>query len=515
MGKSQPMRKTGPLLSGFRYQHLFTWLQCLEMLRTTNSRGSRDNKVQQVDIEANGAGNFDDLVVHYASGRKKYMQTKWAHDDREAMNTEYLLKHKGGKNSLFEKFIHSWQRYFRELDGSMYDIALVSNMNAARDDVLMEFLDSDTEQISSKVREGGARSKQGILRRTLREHAQVSEETLLEFLEKMEFKLAYNGGFLERQAKNYMDLLGMKCDDEALERGVRWISQKPYEGRIRLDRETVECGIKQLDLWDKERNTAVLSVATLLRDDYAEESDFSLDWWELFEGDGPGVRRRPRAPATWAQLHDDILETPRKMPRDCSRIKLRGSIRLAPAFVVGTAFPKVQNYEVEYYKGDMWRSDEAPGEMAPLKREVYDFDHGGDLAVLVNGAIASPQSKEEGEEDPYAIAISEVNNFIRTQRTPVDRLVCLSHPGSHDKCLKSCSDLNDFVVSVRDKVRSEVRGRTRIHLFLAVPLGVSLLLGHRWNRMTDQTLVYEDVSGKTGEDQEKSPRYEVAFIHSG
>lgn len=506
------MGKTGPLAGGFRYQHLVTWLQCLEMLRTTNSRGSRDSRVQQVDIEVNGVGNFDDIAVLYASGRRKYMQTKWADDTREKMNIEYLLKRNGGKNSLFEKFIHSWQKHFREYDEDTYDIALVSNMNAARDDVLMEYLDSNTGRISSKVREGGGRSKRGVLRRTLREHAQVSEEVLLEFLEKMEFNLAHYDGSLNNKAKDCMDWLGMKCDDEALERGIRWVSQKPYEGKMCLDRETVECGIKQLKLWNEERNTAVLSVATLLRDDYAEEADLSLDWWELFEGNAPGVRRRPQAPATWAQLHDDILEAPRKMPRDCSRIKLRGSLRLAPAFVVGTAFPKVRNYEVEYYKGDMWRSDEAPGKLAPLRYGAYDFDHGEDLAVLVNGTIAPPKEKKD---DPYGPAFYQVKDFIRTQNIPVDRLVCLSHPRLHDKCFNSCSELNDFVVYVRDRIRSEVRGRSRIHLFLAVPFGAALLLGHRWNRMTDQTLVYEDMSGKDEEDQEKYPRYEQAFIHSG
>ena len=49
-------------------------------------------------------------------------------------------------------------------------------------------------------------------------------------------------------------------------------------------------------------------------------------------------------------------------------------------------------------------------------------------------------------------------------------------------------------VGIRDLVRQLARehGAQRLHLFLAVPHGLALLLGHLWDRMPP-TLVYEDL----------------------
>jgi SMODS-associated and fused to various effectors sensor domain len=49
-------------------------------------------------------------------------------------------------------------------------------------------------------------------------------------------------------------------------------------------------------------------------------------------------------------------------------------------------------------------------------------------------------------------------------------------------------------VGIRDLVRQLAREHDaqRLHLFLAVPHGLALLLGHLWDRMPP-TLVYEDL----------------------
>ena len=47
-----------------------------------------------------------------------------------------------------------------------------------------------------------------------------------------------------------------------------------------------------------------------------------------------------------------------------------------------------------------------------------------------------------------------------------------------------------------------VTNNPRVHLFLAGPLGLALLLGHRWNRERP-TVVYEDVQNEL--------TYEAAF----
>ena len=51
--------------------------------------------------------------------------------------------------------------------------------------------------------------------------------------------------------------------------------------------------------------------------------------------------------------------------------------------------------------------------------------------------------------------------------------------------------------------RRAAHDHQRVHLFLATPIGLALLLGHRWNRVAP-TIVYDDLP----------PGYEAAFTIS-
>ena len=88
----------------------------------------------------------------------------------------------------------------------------------------------------------------------------------------------------------------------------------------------------------------------------------------------------------------------------------------------------------------------------------------------------------------------DVLDFLRGQRLPVDRLVLLSPPGGpRDNAVGSPEDACALAYGLRQAARHAARGRPRIHLFLAGPMGLSLLLGHRWNRVA-LTTVYEDLA---------------------
>jgi hypothetical protein len=50
-----------------------------------------------------------------------------------------------------------------------------------------------------------------------------------------------------------------------------------------------------------------------------------------------------------------------------------------------------------------------------------------------------------------------------------------------------------LAVGIRNAIRQEVRDHPRVHLFLAGPIGLALLLGHRWNQIAP-TVVYEDLA---------------------
>lgn len=84
----------------------------------------------------------------------------------------------------------------------------------------------------------------------------------------------------------------------------------------------------------------------------------------------------------------------------------------------------------------------------------------------------------------------------------VGRLVVITPPrGPRDNAVSGPADACALAVGIRDAVRREVKGYTRVHLFLAGPMGLALLLGHRWNRVAP-TIVYEDL---------QADGYEAAF----
>lgn len=84
--------------------------------------------------------------------------------------------------------------------------------------------------------------------------------------------------------------------------------------------------------------------------------------------------------------------------------------------------------------------------------------------------------------------------FLRGRQVPVDRLILLRAPGgARDNAVGGPEDDCALAVGIRDAARRAARGYPRVRLFLAGPMGLSLLLGHRWNRVASTT-VYEDLA---------------------
>lgn len=273
---------------------------------------------------------------------------------------------------------------------------------------------------------------------------------------------------------------GLRDHDEA-ERVVReWMSRQLVPGHADFGRDAIEDAIDELGLRDS-RPRAVLSIATLKPDPMAARADYALDWVDRFDGDSAYLKRRPLAPSTWAQLQAEIEAIPGKLPRGRSEVLVTGSLRQATAFAVGGALRMVTGVDVAVnQRGELWASNqyfEAP--MEPSVTE-YRVETGDELAVAISVAA-----------DP----VDDVLAFINDAGLPVERLVSLSPAvGIRDNAIPDAAAATAFAQGCRDVVRRACRRNTRIHLFLAGPMGLSLLLGHRWNRLRP-TVVYEDVQG--------------------
>jgi hypothetical protein len=106
----------------------------------------------------------------------------------------------------------------------------------------------------------------------------------------------------------------------------------------------------------------------------------------------------------------------------------------------------------------------------------------------------------QGDDLAAALAVAaepieDVIAFARANQLPVNAVARVALPGGpHVARIADGGHAVGAVHGIRDETRRLLRetGARRIHLFLAAPAGLALLLGHRWNRIAP-TVVYEDL----------------------
>src|SRR5687767_12179630 len=96
-------------LIGDDYQHLFSWHQVLELLRTGTT-------VEHVRLEDEDAMSVDDVTVHHVGGRSQYFQVKCHVDHRSGYCEGSLIEAEENKSSLFQKWYRSFCK-LRDLRG--------------------------------------------------------------------------------------------------------------------------------------------------------------------------------------------------------------------------------------------------------------------------------------------------------------------------------------------------------------------------------------------------------------
>jgi hypothetical protein len=318
----------------------------------------------------------------------------------------------------------------------------------------------------------------GKARATWAKAADLTETELLELLAVLDFDLARDRMHLEETVKLAMFAAGLRSDDLALAVGADWVAEQVVAGRRELDLDAIQYAVGMRALRSGPTRT-VVSVAMLTPDRLAARAAHAIDWVNRFDGPDAYAKRRPKAPATWQQLQAEIEDIPAQLG-GASHVAITGSLRLAPAFTVGAALRMVSDIDIAVMqRGIPWRSD-APYStpITPTSAE-YDIGQGEDVAIAIEVATTMT---------------ADVRVFLRERNIPASRLVVLGPPGgSRDNAVAGPGQACALAVGLRDAARLSARGHPRVHLFLTTPMGLALLLGHRWNRVAP-TIVYEDLA---------------------
>ena len=412
-----------------------------------------------------------------------YGQVKYAVDSTSPVNEAYLLEpSKPGGTCLLRKIADSWRRL--TADGWPVDLALITNRLPDPADPLVSLRDARTSLLLPKAGIGGERSDAGRARARWAAAADLGEDEFNALLEVLRFELGRDPEELRELVTWQMLALGLRHDDRAVDDAVAWVARHVRAGYKRLDIEAIIKTVGELQLTADEPARAVLSIATLKPDPLASDADYALDWVDRFDGESEYSRRRPRPPATWAQLHLDIDAIPRRLPAGTTAVGLAGSFRQATAFTLGAALRQVTGIDdiAVRQKHQVWSSNALYGKPQQPSIDEHAIAQGDELAVAVAVAL-----------DPT----EDVLEFVRARSLPVERLLALSPPTglSKDIAIPDTAGAVALAVGIRDTVRRASRRHKRVHLFLAGPGGLAVILGHRSNQIKP-TIVYEDVFGE-------------------
>lgn len=484
---------TGPLpnpsatavrVAGDRYQWLHVWRACLQVLRDNTTPAASANPAIAVGVEVDGVGNVDDVVLYRRHPPHTYSQVKWTANGSTPVSTDYLTQTvvESG-TSLIAKFAAAHRGLTAK--GEPVDMVLQTNRNRDESSPLLSGIDPRTQLLLPHAAAQGPTSRRGRERRVWASSAGITEKELLALLTVLRFETGHDLSLVLDNVAARMTAAGLRDDPNAVLIATAWIEEHVINGTRRLDADTIGAAITELDL-TVGRSWPTVSIATLKPDPVADQAVHAIDWVQRFDGDDPYTRRHPKPPATWVQLADDINAIPDHLA-GLEAALITGSLRLATGFAVGAALRKVSNIDVAWRQGhQLWRSDQPYKAATRPTVTTTPIGQGEDLAIVVDVATT---------------ATDDVITWLHDTHAPVREVLTLTPPssGPRDTAVLNAASAVALAVGIRDVARRASAGR-RVHLFQAAPLGLALLLGHRWNRVAP-THVYEDLN----------PGYERAF----
>lgn len=473
-----PPSRSGVRRFGDRYQDLIAWSAAMRVAHP-------GSPFHQLEIEVNGAGNVDDVILRSLDGRHRYTQVKWTTRPAELVDNEYLTTAPRNGKSLLQKFYASWKLLLRR-DDQPPIMELVTNRTLDRTDPLLSLVDGRSDILNPAARHtspgSGARNRIDEWAK----HLGCDRDDVLAMLDSLLFKAGFSISGEEDRAQTLMLANGLLGDAGSLDRGVGIITRWVLEGRRIISRGDITEEATRIGLYADDPR-AVLLVQAINHDPNPDDATVALDWVDLYDGDSPPARRQPRDPAGWTTMSSELDSAVSSLTAQGSTdVVVRGAMRQATFFTVGARLAQVTGTTIAYVQhGTPWPSN-APRVPVPAPQAlITDIDAGDELAVAIGMAV-----------DPT----TAVARFIRSADLPVHTLLTLlPAEGAHDQSVAGPGQAVAYTQALRNAVRErlETAPADGIRLFLAGPGGLALLLGHRWNRVAPTT-VYEDLGAGRG-----------------
>ncbi len=470
---------SGARIRGDEYQHLVTWCLVLQIL--LDHRNVRD-----IGIEDPDAGNMDDITVYYQNGSGRFYQVKFSVDARQLVNTAWLMRpSKNKRPSIIQRFYKVWKTLRQ--NGITPHLELITNRPIDPEDPILILRDGRGGSVAERLSNVGSGTLAGKQKLTMAQHLDASESELIDFLHALRFTFGKLQEEWFEKASLLMRILGYRWDNDAIAAGKNLVRSWVIDGKRKFASDELRREVESLNL-QAGKPIPMLLVQAIDRDPNASGATILLDWVDNFYGDEPRERRRLKKTALWhKKFRPELQDAVRKFrAMGASQIFVRGYMRLPTWFVVGVELSKTSGFNIMTLQN---------GEPFSTEGKPDDFL----ISTKMNKRVA------KGSELAIGISIStdlsaDVLPYIERNIPVVGRYICVRPQKDPDNfCIESAAQARGCALNIREKVRQLVRKfkPDKLHLFLATPAAVALILGHYWDRLPD-TQLYEDQGPNRG-----------------
>jgi hypothetical protein len=455
--------RSGVRTEGDDYQHYVTLNQALMALR--------DKRFVAVTVEADDAGNVDDIVLHDESGPARFTQVKHAVDAQTPVNADYLLKPtRKGSRSLLQRFHESWQQLRK---AGTPEMLLVTDRDIDPTDAVFVMLDRRKGRLVPDIADKSLDAERSVWAN----HINTSESELLEFLEALRFETGRSMTTERELAQVQMEALGLANDRRAFDSAValvrEWVQERD---RTLAVHEITDALAERVGRRTDPQALVVIEGI----DDHAaaDAADVALRFVERYEADEPYSRFELRNPADWQEVvWRDLVDAASALSAaGIHDVVVAGAMRLPMWFAAGCAFRGVEGFQVSTNRLGQWTSREI-GAKPALDLQVVELKGGDDAQLGVVLSIAADASQA-------ALSHAETAGIGRV-------LLVAPSSGPSNGAIADAPSGTAMAEAIRNAVRDQLAPETSdVHLYLATPAGLALVLGNRWNRVR-RTVVYE------------------------
>jgi hypothetical protein len=474
IGRSAP----GAMLLGHRYQHTIAWRQALRALAPGST-------TERFGVEARDAYAYDDVVTS-GPAESAYQQAKFVVDGTAGFTLDWLTTGYGQKNqSMAQRALTTFERL--SAYGAV-SLALFTNRELDAESSWLGAYRSADATIGMAARRllAGERSDDAALQalEKLRNHLGCDSEAFLRLLDAWQLRWSHSLPDAEEMAQAQMRAHGLRDTPDALAAGVGFIHDMVTRGVREIAIADLAERIDSLALRASPA-MRVLSVSAVDVDPHRDIASVAIDVQAAFAG------RRDEAArglddwgAVDAQLEAAVarLGTPSQSP-----VLIHAAARLPVWFRLGTLMRQVQGWTVACeHSGELYPSDGALQQSSSLHADMTGSGEGSgdDLIVIMSATydIRGPVSRH--------LEHSSLQGARRLSLTLEPTGPAAIDGPAHAR--RTAADIKREVLTAL-----EAHPADRVHLFMAAPKAIALLLGHSWHRLALVTM-YEDLGPGRG-----------------